>query len=75
MDRELERQWVRQWQETGKLLEEIRRKELRAMTDEEAREASDHVLSLAGHFPLPPNRVAWSGLIEQQALFHRRRSG
>jgi hypothetical protein len=74
MDRELERRWVRQWQETGKLLEEIRRRELREMTDDEARAASESVLSLVGNFPLPARRTAWSGLIDQQALFHRRRA-
>lgn len=45
------------------------------MTEDEARQASENVLSLAGNFPLPARRVTWSGLIEQQALFHRRRAG
>ncbi len=75
MDRELERRWVLQWIETGKLLDEIRRRELKAMTEDEARRASENVLSLAENFPLPARRIAWSGLIEQQAIFHRRRSG
>ncbi len=41
MDRELERRWVLQWIETGKLLDEIRRRELREMTEEQARAASE----------------------------------
>ncbi len=72
MDRELERRLVLQWGETGKLLEEIHRRELKEMTEDEACAASETVLSLVGNFPLPLRRVAWSGLIEQQALFHRR---
>lgn len=75
MDRELERRLILQWVETGKLLDEIRRQELRSMTEDQARQASENVLSLAGNFPLPARRVTWSGLIEQQALFHRRRAG
>jgi len=75
VDRELERRLILQWIETGKLLDEIRQRELREMTEEQARRASENVLSLAGNFPLPARRVGWSGLIEQQALFHRRRSG
>ena len=38
------------------------------MTEDQARQASENVLSLAGNFPLPARRVTWSGLIEQQAL-------
>lgn len=75
MDRELERRWVKQWIETGKLLDEIRRRELREMTEAQACAASEAVLDLAGNFPLPARRLGWSGLIEQQALFHRRRAG
>lgn len=75
MDRELERRLILQWIEGGKLVDEIRRRELREMTEEQARQASENVLSLAANFPLPARRVTSSGLIEQQALFHRRRSG
>lgn len=75
MDKDLERRLVKQWVETGKLLDEIRRRELREITDDQARAASENVLSLVENFALPQRRVAWSGLIEQQALLHSRRSG
>ncbi len=75
MDRELERRLVLQWGETGRLLEEIRRRELRSMSDEKGRKISATLLSLAKNFPIPQRRLIWSGLVEQQALFHRRRVG
>jgi hypothetical protein len=75
MDRELQRKLVLQWGETGRFLEELRRSELRAMSDEKGREISEMLLSLAESFPLSQRRRTWSGLVEQQALFHRRRVG
>ncbi len=73
MDRELERRWVLQWIETGKLLDEIHRRELREMTEEQARAASEALLEIGASHPLPEHRRVSSGLVEQQALFHRRR--
>jgi len=75
MDLELQRKLVLQWGETGRFLEELRRSELRAMSDEKGRAISEAVLSLAENLPLSPRRQTWSGLVEQQALFHRRRVG
>jgi hypothetical protein len=74
-NRELMRRWVNQWAETGKLLEEIHRRELREMTEEQARAASEDLLEIGASHPLSERRRSWSGLIEQQALFHRRPSG
>jgi len=68
------RAWVQNWQELGPILEGIKRRELEAMTDEQAREAAGDLLA----FPLPadlPLRLD-SGLVEQQywfSKFHSRR--
>jgi hypothetical protein len=74
MDRETMRKLVRVWDQAGPELEAIKRRELEAMTDEQAREAAIDLLS----FPLPadlPPRLD-SGLVEQQywfSKFHSRR--
>lgn len=63
------RKLVRTWDQAGPELEAIKRRELEAMTDEQAREAAADLLS----FPLPadlPPRLD-SGLVEQQYWFSR----
>ena len=68
------RKLVRTWDRAGPELEAIKRRELEAMTDDQAREAAADLLS----FPLPadlPPRLD-SGLVEQQywfSKFHSRR--
>lgn len=68
------RKLVRTWDQAGPELEAIKRRELEAMTDDQAREAAADLLS----FPLPadlPTRLD-SGLVEQQywfSKFHSRR--
>jgi len=62
-----------QWRRAAVALEEQRRRELRALSDREALAASDALLSLAVVLPLDRSRVTHSGLVRQQALFHRRR--
>ncbi|HTX55258.1 MAG TPA: hypothetical protein VMD08_17775 [Candidatus Baltobacteraceae bacterium] len=64
--------WMRQWRNAGVALAAIRRDELIHLSDERALAASEALLSLATLFQLNPQREAWSGLVEQQALFHRR---
>jgi hypothetical protein len=74
MDNEIMRKLVRTWDQAGPELEAIKRRELEAMTDDQAREAAADLLS----FPLPadlPPRLD-SGLVEQQywfSKFHSRR--
>jgi len=64
------RQWVQQWRETGIFLEEVKRDELANMTDEEGWRAIESVLSLAPHY----RRLSrTSGLVKQQAWFHKRK--
>jgi hypothetical protein len=72
VDRASERAWVMQWRHAAVALEEQRRRELRALTEQEALAASDALLCLAAALPLDTRRLTDSGLVRQQALFHRR---
>jgi hypothetical protein len=67
-----ERAYVKAWAETGRLLEEIRWRELRALDDSRALKASSDLINAALQVPLPARRRQWSGLIDQQDLFHAR---
>jgi hypothetical protein len=69
-----QREWLRQWTEAGPALAAQRRKELQHLSDERALAASEALLSLVTTVTLSPWRRRWSGLVEQQALFHRRLS-
>ncbi len=72
MDLQLQRAWVEQWQSAGLALAELRRAELAALTDADAVAAAENLLSLADVIPVSAARRRWSGLVEQQALFHHR---
>lgn len=61
---------VAAWAVAGEALAVVRARELRAMTDEEARRAVSELLSL---LPTLPVKEGSSGLIEQQRLFARLR--
>jgi hypothetical protein len=69
-----QREWMRQWNEAGTALAANRREELLHLSDERALAASEALLSLVTTVTLSPGRRRWSGLVEQQALFHRRPS-
>jgi len=71
MDRASQQAWMMQWRRAAVALEEQRRRELRALTEHDALAASDALLSLAATLPLDTNRLTDSGLVRQQALFHR----
>jgi hypothetical protein len=62
-----------QWRRASVALEGQRRRELRALTSQAALAASDALLSLGATLPLDSSRLTSSGLVRQQALFHRRR--
>lgn len=62
-----------QWRRAAIELEQQRRQELRALSPGDALAASDSLLSLALVLPLDPARLTDSGLVRQQALFHRPR--
>ena len=70
MTPEAERAYVKQWAETGRLLETRRWAELREMTGADARRASGFLIEAALRVPLPPRRRVWSGLVEQQDRLH-----
>jgi hypothetical protein len=66
--------WLAQWRRASVELEEVRKRELRALTDEAALAAADNLLSLPSALMAGPARRATSGLVEQQALFQRART-
>ena len=68
------RAYLKEWAETGRLLETIRWQELAALDDQMAREASDDLIRAALEVPLPEARRTHSGLVDLQRLLHRRRS-
>jgi hypothetical protein len=65
------RAWVQNWIELGPILEAIRRRELEAMSDAQAREAALDLLTFPMPADLPPRLD--SGLVEQQRWFSRLR--
>lgn len=65
-----QREWLRQWREAGSALAAQRREELRHLSDARALAASEALLSLVTTVAVSPRRLRWSGLVEQQALFH-----
>jgi hypothetical protein len=72
MDAAAQRAWMEQWRRAALALEAQREQELREMSDAEALAASDVLLALALASPVSPERLADSGFVRQQALFHRR---
>ena len=72
MDAAAQRAWMEQWRNAAMALEEQRKRELRRLSDQDALAASEAVLSLALLTPIPSARLADSGLVRQQRLFHRR---
>lgn len=65
--------WRAQWRGAAVALAEQRVRELRALTDEDARAAIATLLDLGAALPRSPEREKTSGLVIQQALFHRKR--
>lgn len=71
---ELVRRVVAQWQAAAPALAAVRREEVAALSDAQALEATlDLLAALDALPPLPPRPS--SGLVEQQRLFARARSG
>jgi len=65
------RAYVKGWAETSRLLEELRWRELAALDTRAALASAEALIEAAMLVPLPPARRRWSGLADQQALFHR----
>jgi hypothetical protein len=73
MDQASQQAWLAQWRSAAAALDEQHKLELRTLVESEALAASDALLSLALLVPIDPARLTDSGLVRQQALFHRRR--
>lgn len=73
MTRDEQREYLRRQAETGRLLEELRWRELANLAPEKALEASNMLIEAALRVPLPAARRTWSGLGDLQALLHRRK--
>lgn len=71
-DAATQREWLRQWSDAGPALAANRREELVRLSGEHALAASEALLALVTTVSLSPQRLGWSGLVDQQALFHRR---
>ena len=69
-----ESRWVENWALTGPLLEEQRRRELRALSDERALFCAEALFSMPWPADVLANRRRQSGLLQQQDLFARLRS-
>jgi hypothetical protein len=67
-----QRVWMRQWRDAGPALAAVRRTELMRISNERALAASEALLSLVAAVHINPRRLRWSGLVEQQAVFHCR---
>jgi len=67
-DAELKR-WAETWERAGRELDALRRRELQAMTDEQAKAAALDLLTMPLPEDLPPRDN--SGLVEQQRRFSR----
>jgi hypothetical protein len=66
-----QKKWAQQWKHAAVMLAEQKRKELREMTPKQALAASDALLQIGASSELSPSRRTSSGLVEQQALFHK----
>jgi hypothetical protein len=67
------RAYVRQIVAAGRVLEQQRWQELSVLSPERALEASHALIEAALRVPLPAARRTWSGLVDQQHVFHRTR--
>ena len=72
-DDNIHKRLIRQWQETGRVLREIRVAELAAMREEESRHVALDILNLASALSDDPRRERYSGLVEMQRLFSKLR--
>lgn len=61
------KRWADTWSSAGRALDALRRRELQAMTDDDARRAIADIFSGPMPADLPPRTT--SGLVEQQRLF------
>jgi hypothetical protein len=62
--------WIEQWHRAGPVLQKLRHDELRAMSDEDARQAFQTLAEFACEVTQPTPRTT-SGFVEQQRLFQK----
>jgi hypothetical protein len=67
-----ERRWLNQWARAQTALRDQRARELRALSDDRALAAAEALLAIVDLGILPERRRSSSGLVEQQAVLHRR---
>jgi hypothetical protein len=67
-----QRRWIAQWQGARAALRAQRASELAALSDDEALAAADALLTVAAIVDLATASRDSSGLVQQQALFHRK---
>ncbi len=67
-----QRRWIAQWQAARGALRAQRAAELAALSDDEALAAADALLTVAAIVDLATASRVSSGLVQQQALFHRK---
>ena len=67
------KQWMAQWRSAEVALYEQKFLELQAMTEEEALRISNMLLWFALEGYRNPAREAYSGLVDQQRIFHGRK--
>ena len=65
-----DQQWARQWAEAAVPLADVRARDLRAMSDDDALRITDELLGMANPSDVPPAPRTWSGLVELQRLLH-----
>ena len=71
---EEQRAWMNQWRAAAIALRQVRREELRAMTDEDA-VAAFNALNVPPELVWrSPKRESSSGLVEQQRIFQKTRA-
>ena len=68
MTRDAERAYVARWVETGRLLEDLRWRELQTLDETAALRATDRLIEAALLVAVPLGRRQWSGLVEWQDL-------
>jgi hypothetical protein len=72
MTRDEQVAWMRQWHAAAVALADDEKARLAALTEEDAWAQSEVLLALATPVSPTDPRHSWSGLVEQQALLHRR---
>jgi hypothetical protein len=68
---EVQRAWMKQWRAAEVALRQVKREELRKMTEEDVLNACDILMTDVASFYRSPKAIKTSGLVEQQRIFAR----